>query len=260
MTQIAKIQEISAIDRSTFVPTWRFQTSWSGESSFQYPDHQVQLERFRWFLEKYAHADPLNSSKASQIREELEHYRNTFFKSLSDSQIAPNTGYIDIHDYGEESTFHSIPWELLESRQSSIIVRRRVNSVPLPTVATIPTPETFNILIVAARALEDDEDYRQAALPILRLIQDLPDGAMLATVELVRPGKFESLKEHLEDAKTRRNGFSYHLVHLDLHGKLNKKGQYVALESSSNVLTGEGIGQLLHLPIKSSPPPRFPSF
>ncbi|KJZ70328.1 hypothetical protein HIM_10296 [Hirsutella minnesotensis 3608] len=247
MTQISKIQEIPATDRPAFVPTWRFQTSWNGESTFQYPNHRAQLERFRWFLEKYAHADPLNSSKASQVRKELEYYRNALFNSLSHSQISPSTKYIDVHDYGEESTFHSVPWELLESRQSSITVRRRVNSAPFPTaptVPTVPTPETFNILIVAARALKHKEDYRQAALPVLRVIQDLPDGAPLVTVEIARPGEFVSLKKHLEDVKGRRNGFTYHLVHLDLHGKVSKKGQ-ATLEFADKVVPAAKVSQLL---------------
>jgi hypothetical protein len=225
MAQIAKIQEISTTERS-FIPSWRFQTSWTyGESTFQYPDHHGQLERFRWFLDTYARSDPLNSLKASQIRNELEHYRDVLFKSLSDTLVILTTRYIDVYDDGDESSFHSIPWELLEIRQSSIAVRRRINRGPLSDVQVAPTPETFNILIVAARGLQSTEDYRQAALPILQLIQNLPDGAPLVTVELVRPGKFESLKEHLEDAKNSGNGFSYHLVHLDLHGKLASDGR-----------------------------------
>jgi hypothetical protein len=221
--QISNIQEISTTDRSSFIPTWWFQTSWNGKSTFQYPDHRAQLERFRWLLEEHAHADPLHYSKASQIRNELDHYRNVLFQSLAITQIS-KAGYIDVYDYDDNSTLHSIPWELLEGCHGSIVVRRHVKVVPPPFVTAPPTSRTFNILIVAARASKDEEEYRQAALPILRVLQSLPDGAPLVTVDIVRPGRFASLEEHLKDTKTRRTGFSYHLVHLDLHGKVNKKG------------------------------------
>lgn len=233
MEQLLSVQEASATVRSTLITSsWQFHISWSDSiSSFQYPDHEGQLERFRWLLESHAISDPLDVAKASQIREELNQYCDTLSTSLPDVPASSRPCFLDIYDCSEESSCHSIPWELLENsawgQRRPLIIRRRVNNAADVTSSEVSTPETFNMLFLAARRQGDDEDYRQAALPILRVIQDLPDGAPHVTIHMVRPGTYQALRECLARAVCRQDGFCYQLVHLDVHGGLNKKNEYV---------------------------------
>lgn len=93
------------------------------------------------------------------------------------------------------------------------------------------------MLFIAARKEGDDGDYQHASLPILRLIQDLPDGASFVNFNMVRPGRYRALVDHLEQAASDKRDI--HLVHLDMHGEVSVKNRWViyCLRYSTAALT-----------------------
>jgi hypothetical protein len=172
----------------------------------------------------------LNTRKAVQIRKELESYGDQLVGSLPEIPGGPSGPlFLDVYDCGDDSSGHSIPWELLEDpgrmRQRSVVIRRRVTGVVECNPSRDLTPKTFNMLFLAARKEDDDGDYQHASLPILRLVQDLPDGASFVSFEMVRPGRYQALVEHLERATS--NKHDIHLVHLDVHGQVSVKDGWV---------------------------------
>ena len=233
MEDFYSIHEIKAADAPARLgnSSWHFRASWTNRGfSLTYPDHDDQLQRFRWYLETHALADPLNTWKAAQIRKELDNYADQLVRSLPAIPERPSrTLFLDVYDCGDDSTGHSIPWELLEGsgrmRQRSVVIRRRVTGAVMCSPPRDPTPKTFNMLFMAARKEGDDEEYQHASLPILRLIQDLPDGASFVNFEMVRPGRYQALVEHLERAAAGKRDI--HLVHLDMHGEVSVKDGWV---------------------------------
>jgi hypothetical protein len=235
MEHVYSIREIKAADAPARLgnSSWHFRASWTNRGfSLNCPDHNDQLQRFRWYLETHALADPLNTWKAAQIRKELDSYADQLFRSLPAIPEGPSrTLFLDVYDCGDDSSGHSIPWELLEAsgrmRQRSVVIRRRVNGAMMCSPSKDPTPKTFNMLFMAARKEGDDEEYQHASLPILRLIRDLPDGASFVKFEMVRPGRYQALVEHLERAASDERDI--HLIHLDMHGEVSVKDGWVIL-------------------------------
>jgi hypothetical protein len=230
MEHVYSIREIKVTESPATLASsssWQFRASWTPHGfSLSYPDHNSQLQRFRWYLETHALADPLNTRKATQIRTELDSYADQLVRSLPEIPDGPSrTLFLDVYDCGDDSSGHSIPWELLEAsgrmRQRSVVIRRRVTGAVMCSPSRDPTPKTFNMLFMAARKEGDDEDYQHASLPILRLIQDLPDGASFVNFEMVRPGRYQALVEHLDRAASEKRAI--HLVHLDMHGEVSAK-------------------------------------
>ncbi len=83
-----------------------------------------------------------------------------------------------------------------------------------------PSP-VINLLVVTARPNEEnDVGYRTISRPLIDAIEQ---GRLRVNVELLRPGTFKALSEHLE----RKAGF-YHIVHFDAHGGLMSYAQFVA--------------------------------
>lgn len=232
MEQTHSVYEVKDPDLRS---SWRFRTSWNmQESVFHSTGYQAQIERFRWYLEEYPLTEPCSSSKMIEVERELEEYGQrlaaSFVKDLpvaSDSRVV----LLDVHDCDDKSSVHALPWELLEDTRIScgrqIVVRRRAAQHAV-TVLNSSVPKTFNILLLAQPSTGvpgKDAPYRQAATPILQLLQNLPDGAPVVSLEMVRPGTYKALLKHLEDARIR--GHVFHLVHLDMHGEVSRKHRCV---------------------------------
>lgn len=149
----------------------------------------------------------------------------------------PNTDLV----LSNNQSFHRLHWELLETPSlwpsfiSEVAVTRIVAGVnvdpdsrqvlPLsvPLVSSPPTRGTYNVLLVISRDLKSD---MQDALPdsvlnaLLRVQAELKTRAypFLLNVEVVRPGTFAALEEHLKTSTHRHGPGYFDLVHFDMHG------------------------------------------
>lgn len=185
--------------------SWRMSCSWADESmELEFAGYNIDAELFRWYLENFATKDPLSAKKASDVENSLVKYQEKicslllvgFFGNRSSPVV------LDILHSGDKSSFHSLPSEFLEnsSQDQQLVVRRRAQATkdPLQDGKIQHQPETFNIFILAARSDDNDQaEYSQAALPIVKLLQCLPAGSSTVTLEIVRPGSLAALKSHL---------------------------------------------------------------
>lgn len=224
------IQECAPDGQVPLLPgSWRLQCSWSHEpSELEFANHKINAELFQWYLEDFTIKDPLSSKKASKIEELLAQYQEKIRSLLRVSHFGHHADRVllDILDHGNKSSLHSLPWEFLEhgSQNQHLVVRRRtqVTKAPFPDSKIQFQPESFNILLLAARSNSNDQaEYSQAALPIVELLQRLPVGSSTVTLDIVRPGTLAALKSQLLAAKEKNK--QYHLVHLDVHGTVRKK-------------------------------------
>jgi hypothetical protein len=94
-------------------------------------------------------------------------------------------------------------------------IARRVKAVPL--LARIPAGHpVLRILVVTARPHgARDVGYRTVSRPLLDAVRQ---ARIPVTIDLVRPGTWEALRDHLR-AATREHGPGwYQVVHFDVHG------------------------------------------
>ncbi|KAH7081989.1 hypothetical protein BKA63DRAFT_223922 [Paraphoma chrysanthemicola] len=171
--------------------SWRLRCSWAdGPMELEFAGYNTDLELFRWYVEKYATRDPLSAKKASGVEESLIKYREKICSLLRVGSFENHGSLVvlDIIDNGDKSDFHSLPWEFLEhgSQAQRVVVRRRTKATkdPLLDGKIQHQPETFNILLLAARSDDNDQaEYSQAALPIVELLQCLPAGSSTITLD-----------------------------------------------------------------------------
>ena len=87
---------------------------------------------------------------------------------------------------------------------------------------------TLNILVVTARPDgPTDVGYRTISRPLLDALRT---AGLPVTVDLVRPGTWEALRDHLRAATERHGSGWYQVIHFDLHGAFS---EYAPLEAGA---------------------------
>ncbi|KAM7206574.1 hypothetical protein V8F20_002700 [Naviculisporaceae sp. PSN 640] len=185
-----------------------------------------------------------------QREEKLKDYRNRLWTNLQSGDLAlrgnsspfgTNGRRCEINiienfgNPGSRHTIHRLAWELLESHQFSpphenytISVTRKISfdsmRIGLPESFRDVQQDrrrTFKILLVIARNLAHERGRDAppdiAQFPLMRIQRQLKRSRVL--VEVVRPGSFQELCNHLKRRKD-QNRFGYNLVHFDMHGEL----------------------------------------
>ena len=148
--------------------------------------------------------------------------------AYSDYKLACREGLtnLQIEIEGESPDFQALHWEALKDPKQprpfavdAVFTRKRYQRGVMP-IELQPSP-VINLLVVTARPNEEnDVGYRTISRPLIDAIEQ---GRLRVNVELLRPGTFKALSEHLE----RKAGF-YHIVHFDAHGGLMSYAQFVA--------------------------------
>ncbi|MEM6520657.1 MAG: CHAT domain-containing protein [Cyanobacteria bacterium P01_D01_bin.71] len=113
-----------------------------------------------------------------------------------------------------------------------VMVRRPQQDM---AVAAHPNPSpTINLLVVTARPDEErDVNYRTISRPLIEAIQQ---ARVPINVELLRPGTYEALENHLE---TKSPGY-YHIVHFDAHGGLATYEQITDEQRTADAILFKG--------------------
>ncbi|CZR69547.1 uncharacterized protein PAC_19447 [Phialocephala subalpina] len=196
------------------------------------PSSSAEEEKLRWYLEQYAIGDLYDKERAETAESYLAKYSQCLFSSVLEHCESSQALDIDIHeDNPRTSSFHSIHWELLEHINNNL-----GSCLPARVTRVIDSPEaswdkwkdefeilksfkTFNILIFVSRPDITTKGAREVShqlisRPLFDLLASFSEG--LVTIEVARPGTWNGLRNHLENAKSR--GKVFHLVHLDVHG------------------------------------------
>ncbi|MCJ1284921.1 hypothetical protein MMC26_004258 [Xylographa opegraphella] len=223
----------------------------------------------RWYLESFAPKSPFELTRAKRIAEKLDLYATQLgdgirlldlvsrFPRLDQPQyieLEVVEGYPDAKIDSPDASIQRLHWELLENclRHSEgpwpISVTRsirnenktcgikKVTSWAVEKASDGPR-NSFNILLVVARNLTFDESAHQdvdpgltlrALLAIKRHLK-VSNAPYELNVEVVRPGTFNALQEHLQRATEEHGPGYFNLVHFDMHGIIGShNGSYHA--------------------------------
>lgn len=136
--------------------------------------------------------------------------------------------------------FHRLHWEALRDPELDgplavrMPVTRRVALLPSKFDLPIDQP-TLNILLVTARPFgAQDPGYRTISRPLLDALRQ---ASLPVTVDLVRPGTWEALRDHLREARERHRGSGrFQVVHFDMHGGFSEYGQLDGQRSAGKLM------------------------
>ena len=227
MNNTIRIREIAqtAADEFTVGISFNGGSEYDG-ITLKAPFVPAEEENLEWYFERWLHFPFTDTVKAATAAVSVTSYGVKLFEQLFTGRdvireydrLHDEPGLIEIEG---SPAFQALHWETLhdngKARPLSLdwtMVRRRENPV-LYRADVKPSP-TLNILLVTARPNEaGDVGYRTISRP---LVAATANSQLAVRIDIVRPGTYAALLEHLEDSHDRA-GF-YHIIHFDLHGAL----------------------------------------
>ncbi|MBE9005695.1 tetratricopeptide repeat protein [Fortiea sp. LEGE XX443] len=189
------------------------------------PKGEKQLE---WYFEDWLIFPLLDTVKAEAAAASIKTYGEELFNQVFRVdfnaygvyyRLRSNLSQLQIEIVGKTPEFQALHWEALRDPDlprplAVYCVMVRKSNKPAPIYADVQTSPTINLLVVVARPDEEmDVGYRTISRPLLELIEN---SHLRVNVELLRPGTYQALSQHLE---AKGAGY-YHVIHLDCHGAL----------------------------------------
>jgi len=146
-------------------------------------------------------------------RDIYDEYRDILKSGLSNVQI----------EIAGPAAFHALHWEAMRDPKTqqllalhATILRKNIQPQNLALSAQ-PSP-TINLLIVTARPSgRRDVGYRTISRP---LVEALDSANIPVRVDILRPGTYKALENHLRDSTDQYQEGYYHVIHFDVHGAL----------------------------------------
>ncbi len=215
------------------------------------PFSEQEEDLLEWYFEDWLNFPFTDKVPAEQAATSIRAYGEALFEQVF--RRNPDV----YHEYRElraedisleiigSPEFHALHWEALHDPNDerplavdAVVVRK--NLKPVRKRAKVqPAPQLRVLLVTARPSGVRDVSYRTVSRP---LVEALETGKVAAQIDMVRPGTFEALVNHLEDVRDRHGDGYYHIIHLDMHGALLTYAQYqkIAEEHRPNRYTFRG--------------------
>lgn len=236
MTPSIIIREVKKNADDTFAATVQFEASGAPfELTVSNPFAEAEEAQLEWYFEQWLKFPFVDKVPAEQAASSIRAYGERLFEQifrrnpdiyLEYQRLRQADFLLEISGSPE---FHALHWEALhdphQARPLAVdkpLVRK--NSRPVIYRAEVqPAPHLRVLLLTARPAGAKDVSYRTISRPLLEALET---AKVAAQIDIVRPGTFEALVNHLEDVRDEHGDGYYHLIHLDLHGGLLTYPQY----------------------------------
>jgi tetratricopeptide (TPR) repeat protein len=188
--------------------------------------HQEE-EDLEWYFEEWLVFPMTETVKAERAKNSVKTYGEKLFEQVFQDkkayskyqQVKNNLSQVQIEIVSKTPEFQALHWEALQDPDfprplavDCVMLRKSVNSAV--GSVNLPLSPVINLLVVVARPDEEkDAGYRTISRPLVELIEN---GKLRVNVELLRPGTYQALSQHLEA----QGANFYHIIHLDMHGAL----------------------------------------
>ena len=219
------------------------------------PASKEQERELEWYFEEWLNFPFTDKARAERAAEIIRAYGESLFAQVfrSDPDVyveyrsAMGRGGVTLQVIGSPE-FHALHWEALKDPNQphplavdQPVVRKNHKAVVDPA-RVAEAPELRVLLVTARPSGRKDVGYRTISRP---LIEELETGKLPATIDIVRPGSFRALLQHLEATRNEHGDGYYHMLHLDLHGAVLTWEEYQhiseqAASSSAHLFKGYG--------------------
>jgi tetratricopeptide (TPR) repeat protein len=195
------------------------------------PSSDEEEARREWYFEEFLEFPAVREIDAREAAESITLYGEKLFEQVFADPDAYRR-YQEVSRRGAALTvevvgspdFQRLHWEALKDPRQPrpLAVDARLVRRPLqPPKAEIHLHASpfVNVLVVVARPGEgQDVGYRTISRP---LVETLRQAHLRVSIDIVRPGTFQALVEHLQS----RGAGYYHIIHFDVHGALLSHGE-----------------------------------
>jgi tetratricopeptide (TPR) repeat protein len=204
------------------------------------PEEEKRLE---WYFEEHLRFPFTRTVEAQEAARSVETYGEALFNQVfADPEAYARYKGISQNELAIEIVgspdFHHLHWEALKDPRlpqplalRAPVVRRNQN--PSRANANLQPSPTINILIVTARPRAGrDVAYRTISRPLVEMARqtELP-----LRVDILRPGTYRALVNHLESVRDKHGVGFYHVIHFDVHGALLSYDAFKSNEQNPQV-------------------------
>ncbi len=215
------------------------------------PFESKEEQELEWYFEQWLRYPILEQVKADRAKASVRKYGEELFKQVFQSdfkayaqynELRGNLSQVQIEIETITPEFHAIHWEALQDPDlprplavDSVLIRKNVK--PAVIEANVNESPTVNLLVVTARPnADEDVAYRTISRPLVEAIRN---AKLRVNIELLRPGTYKALENHLE----KRGSGYYHIVHFDVHGGLKTYKDYKEGIENNRYLYDGGYGR-----------------
>ena len=206
------------------------------------PFSEQQERQLEWYFEEHLLFPFKDQVKAEQCAKSIAEYGEILFKQVFRANDDIYVEYRDCTRNGltnvqieivGEPSFHRWHWESLKDPKSDkpLVLQAtfiRKNLKPQNTKIVLRQSTTINILIVVARPSgKRDVGYRTISRP---MVEALRTANVPVQIDILRPGTYKALYDHLRESTHRHGAGYYHVVHFDLHGALLSYDDYSKIQ------------------------------
>jgi hypothetical protein len=241
------LREQQQLAPNQFQATLQFAGGSSYPVTITNPFDEQQEARLEWYFEEWLRRPFLNQVTAQQVKNSIPAYGETLFDQMfadrkayaAYTQLRSRLGEVEFVIESASPAFQALHWEALKDPElprplalDCTMVRRPQQAVAV-TATPNPSP-TINLLVVTARPDEErDVNYRTISRPLIEAIRQ---ARVPINVELLRPGTYQALENHLQ---AKGAGY-YHIVHFDAHGGLATYAQIADAQRTADAILFKG--------------------
>ena len=197
------------------------------------PFREKEEKQLEWYFEEWLKYPMLDQVRAETAAASIKDYGENLFEQVFGDRnvysayqgLRGNLSQVRMAIASNDPDFHALHWEALRDpdlpRPLAVdcVMVRSINK-PRPIPAKVKESPTINLLVVVARPDEErDVGYRTISRPLLELMEN---SRFRVNLDLLRPGTYKALAQHLEG---KGEGY-YHLIHFDVHGALMSYEQF----------------------------------
>ncbi len=146
-------------------------------------------------------------------------YRSLLKSGLNDLQI----------EIAGSPRFHALHWEVLKDPKleqpialQAAMMRKNLQPQALPS-SIRPSPVINLLIVTAGPSGVHDVGYRTISRP---LVEALRNANLRVQIEILRPGTYKALENHLRDVTAKHGEGYYHVIHFDAHGAVLTYDQF----------------------------------
>jgi tetratricopeptide (TPR) repeat protein len=213
------------------------------------PFSEKEEQELEWYFEEHVAFPFIKKVHAQTAAASITTYGEVLFKQVFGDQdiyaefrVLMKAGLNNLQlEIAGSPKFHALHWEALKDPKLSqpltlqaAMVRKNLKPQSLP-VSVRPSP-TINLLIVTARPSGTrDIGYRTISRP---LVEALRNANLRVQVEILRPGTYKALENHLGEITAKHGEGYYHVIHFDVHGAVFNNKAYLFFEGEQDNKVG----------------------
>jgi len=183
-----------------------------------------------WYFEEHLRFPFTRQVDARTAAKSIAAYGEALFKQVfsgtagEEYHVTRAGGVADLRfEIAGSPDFHRLHWEALKDPRlprafalEAPMIRK--NLVPQALTARVRPSPTLNVLLVTARpGGKGDVGFRTISRP---LVEGVEQAKVPVRIDILRPGTYQALEQHLQSARDERGAGFYHIVHFDAHGAL----------------------------------------